>query len=153
MELWSILWVAIPVGIGCILGYAFRDYDTTLDTNIVDKLKELSKYIANAGGSIKMATDFDPRFFDDERVKKSFERALRRGVKVQLLTDMEPPEWYKNKDGIEIKRVERLQYRFWVIGNGCVRMEKENGIGVIFKDLPKLAEIYGNEFDILWMAN
>jgi hypothetical protein len=31
-------------------------------------------------------------------------------------------------------------------------MEKENGIGVIFKDFPKLAEIYGNEFDILWMA-
>ena len=163
MEFWSILWIAVPVGVGCILGYVFRDYDTTLDKNITDKLKELPKYIANAGGSIKIATDFDPKFFDDERVKKSFERALERGVKIQFLTDMEPPEWYKNKKGIEIKRVERLRRHFWVVGNGCVRLERphkpwefgkrKEDIGVIYKDFPKLAEIYSNEFDALWRTN
>jgi hypothetical protein len=147
---------------GSILGYLLRDHDSMLDKDILDKVEEIPNFIESAGEKIKIATDFDKRFFGNERVIESFKKALEKGVKVQILTEGNPLKEYEEmkKMGMKIKRVQRLPQHFMVLGIGAVRLEKphepgkfgrrKGDIGIIYKDCPKLAEACSEKFDQLW---
>jgi len=146
--------------VGAILAYYSKDHDVSFDKNITDKLNELPKIFESSHKTIKVATDFDPRFFDDERVKKSIGKALERGSKIMFLTEGKPPVWYTEQKKIEIKRVEKLPFHLMVIDDRHVRLERphepgrfgesKEDVALIFKDFPRLSKRYSQRFDELW---
>jgi hypothetical protein len=146
-----LVWIiSVLIGGGAI-GYIFRDYDMAY-SDLIHDTRNISNYIENAGGSIKIATDFESKFFEDENVKSSLEKALKRGVEIKFLTEKRAkiPEWYKNIRGIEIRYVEKLPNHFMVIGNGCVRLGKNKGM--IYKDFPTLVLLYNEDFNERWKS-
>jgi hypothetical protein len=136
--------------------------DIALDVNISDKLRELPPIFRNAQEIIKIATDFDPDFFDTEKVKVTIEEALERGVKIKVLSEREPPEWYINQGQIEIRRVDRLPYHLMIIDDCHIRTEhphepltfgkekEKDDVALIFKGFPETAQRYEGAFDRLW---
>jgi len=156
--------IGIGIGIAGGLFLAWRSWrnDIALDRKISDKLDELPPLYKNADTTIKIATDFDPQFFDDERVKCAIEKALENGAEVKFLTDQEVPTWYSNHAKIEIKRVGKLQRHIMVIDGHHTRLERPHppcrfgnrrfDIALIFKDFPQLAGKIEKEFDRWWMT-
>jgi len=157
--------IAVSVGVGAFVGiilgcYATR-YDIALDRNIDDKLRELPSIFRDAQHSVKIATDFDARFFDQEIVKNAIGSAISNEVKVQFLTEAEAPEWYQQQESIDIKRVQTLSQHVMTIDNHHVRLERRHpplefgnrgsDIALIFSDFPALGERCSQEFDKLWM--
>jgi sugar-specific transcriptional regulator TrmB len=134
--------------------------DIALDVNITDKLRELPPIFSAAQVMIKIATDFDSEFFDKQIVKDTIEEALEKGVKIKVLSEGEPPEWYKKQGQIEIRRVDSLPYHLMVIDDCHVRTErphkpfefgkKEDDVALIFKGFPETARRYEGTFDRLW---
>ena len=154
--------VAVGIVVGIVLARITNDYDVMLDKTISDKLSELPSIYAGAHKSIKIATDFDARFFDDQRVKGAIENAIKNGAKVMFLSEKEPLEWYKNKSGVDIKRVESLVRHTMIIDDHHVRLERshepltfgdeKDHIALIFKGFPQLGEQLNSEFDNLWAS-
>ena len=134
--------------------------DIALDVNMSDKLRELPPIFRNAQVTIKIATDFDPDFFNTEKVKVTIEGALERGVKIKVLSEREPPEWYINQGQIEIRRVDKLPYHLMVVDDCHIRTEhpheplefgeKIDDVALILKGFPETARRYEGAFDRLW---
>lgn len=155
--------VALVFGliIGIILSRDSDSYDIAIDRTIGDKLRELPPIFEEAQKTIKIATDFDSRFFREQKAKDAFSRAIANGAKVRFITECEPSDdWYKNNEGIQVKRVERLSRHIMVIDDAYIRLERphkpctfgdsKEDAALIFKDFPDLAQKYSNEFDVLW---
>ena len=134
---------------------------TSLDKKIGDKLKELPRLYERAQGTIKIATDFDSRFFDDKRVKSGISKAMENGAKVMFLSESKNiPSWYTGQKEIEIKHTKKLENHLMIIDDRHVRLEhtheplkfgdKAEDVAFIFKDFPKLAERCSQRFDVLW---
>lgn len=159
--------VGIGIGIGIAGGLflAWRSWrnDIALDRKISDKLDELPPLFEYAENAIKIATDFDPKFFEEEKVKCAIEKALENGAEVKFLTDEEIPTWYSNHAKIETKRVKKLQRHIMVVDDRHTRLERPHkpcrfgerrfDIALIFKDFPQLAGKIDREFDRLWMTS
>jgi hypothetical protein len=148
MEQISILVLVLGGITGWVLGHRFKDYYISLDEKIDDKLDEIPKLFEHARKCIKIATDFDKRFFDYPEVKRSIEAALLRGVKVRILCEGDPPEWYR-REGIEIKRVQKLPHHMMVIDERHARVESPHEplkfgerSALVFKDFPGIASYY-----------
>ncbi len=156
--------IIVSVGVGAVAGgilayYASRE-DIELDTSIKDKLRELPSVYRNAQVSIKVATDFDPLFFDKEIVKSAIRDARSNGATIQFLTEGEPPTWYQQQEGIEIKKVQTLSRHVMTIDDYHIRLErphtplqfgkKRGDIALIFHSFPLMGERYSQEFDQLW---
>jgi len=135
--------------------------DVVLDHNICDKLDELPPIFEQAKDAIKISTDFDPGFFDDTRVMNALGTAIAKGTRVAFLTDEEnPPQWYRDRSGIEIKQVKELKNHRMIIDDQHIRLEKphapntfgenKDDIALIFKNFPQLARRYSQEFDESW---
>ena len=160
MAIVMILVVGLGVIAGLILTRVSQNDDVTLDRTIDDKVRELPPIFKKARVSIKIATDFDERFFDKQEVKDSLEQAVRNGAKVKFLSEAEPISWYENRAGIEIKRVQRLEHHVMVVDNRHTRLERphkpssfgdsKGDVALIFKNFPKLGTTYNEEFDNLW---
>jgi len=160
MELIPILLISLGGVLGGILAYYSKDSDVSLDRNVGDKLNELPKIYERAREAIKVATDFDKRFFDDPRVKKGIEKAISNGAKVKFLCERDPPEWYEKQKGMKIKRVKKLPSHIMIIDDRHVRLERpheplnfgkaKEDVAFIFKDFPRLAKKYSERFDDLW---
>ena len=155
------------LGLGIIGGIALawhsKNYDIAFDRKITDKLEELPPLFERAEAAIELATDFDPRFFDEQIVKDSIKKAISNGAKVRVLTDGEINTWYNIKDKIQIKKVEKLSRHTMIIDSRHVRLERPHpkgtfgnrffDIALIFKDFPQLASKIGKEFDQLWTSS
>jgi len=160
----TVIAVSVGIGIGAVAGIVLAHYaskhDIELDTCIKDKVKELPSVFRDARVSLKIATDFDPLFFDEEIVKSAIRDARSNGATIQFLTEAEVPAWYQQQEGIEIKRVQTLKQHVMTIDDCHVRLErphmplkfgKEQGdIALIFHRFPLLGERYSQEFDKLW---
>ena len=157
--------IAISVGIGAIAGgifaYCSRRHDIELDASIDDKLKELPSIFSGARVSLKIATDFDSRFFEKEIVKNAISNAISNGAKIQILTEHEAPVWYQQQTNIEIKNIQALDRHVMTIDKRHVRLERSHpplefgktggDIALIFNNFPALGERYSQEFDTLWI--
>lgn len=145
---------------GALLALLPRDHDISLDRAMHDKLRELPLIFEGAQRTIKIATDFDPRFFEKQRVINAFEKALTNGAEIQFISEGDPPQWYKKKEGIEIKRVKRVSCHLMVVDDHNIRLEHPHEPGkfgadkldgaLIFKEFPLLGQRYSKEFDELW---
>lgn len=161
----SIVIVFLILGIvgGGVLTYLSKDSDIALDKSIYDKVRELPSIYARAHKSIKIATDFDSKFFDDQRVSGAIEKAIGNGAKVMFLSEGEPPAWYKNKSGVDIKQVKSLTRHTMIIDEYHVRLEQphekltfgghKGDIALILKGFPQLGERLSSEFDDLWASS
>lgn len=166
MVIITILSVGIGIVIGIVLAKKAERYDILLDTSISDKLNELPPIYAKAHRSIKIATDLDARFFNDQRVKEAIENAVGNGAKVMFLSEGEPPPWYKDKKDkgdIDIKLVEKLPRHTMVIDEYHSRVERphvpltfgghKDDVAILLKGFPKLGEQLSLEFDDLWASS
>lgn len=145
---------------GTLLALLPRDHDISLDKTIDDKLRELPSIFEGAQRTIKIATDFDPRFFEKQRVINAFEKALTNGAKVEFISEGDPPQWYREKEEIKIKRVKRVSCHLMVVDDHNIRLERPHepgkfgaeklDIALIFKEFPLLGQRYSKEFDELW---
>lgn len=145
---------------GAVLSLCREGDDIALDVNMSDKLRELPPIFRDAQVTIKIATDFDPEFFDTQTVKAAIEKALEKGVKIKVLSEGEPSEWYRNQGQIEIRGVDRLPYHLMVIDDCHIRTErphkplgfgeKIDDVALILKGFPETARRYEGAFDRLW---
>jgi uncharacterized protein YneF (UPF0154 family) len=154
--------IALIVGLilGIILSRDSDSYDIAIDRTIGDKLRELPPIFEGARGTIKIATDFDSKFFDKQKVKDAISKAIQNGARVQFITECKPADWYKSTQGIEIKKVDQLSRHIMVIDNDYIRLERphepckfgesKDDAALIFKDFPELAQKYSIGFDSLW---
>ena len=154
--------------LGGLLTYFAKDYDIALDTSVRSKLDELPDFYRHARKTIKIATDFDPRFFNDERVKDGIEKAIENGVRIKFLYEgkrlpSKLSEWYEKqavKNKIEIRRAEKLPSHLMVVDGCHLRLErphellkfgeKKGDVAFILRDFPALAGVYSQRFDDLW---
>lgn len=153
-------WVVVGLFLGVVLVRLPRDHDISLDKTIGDKLRELPPIFEGAQRTIKIATDFDPSFFEDQRVINAFEKALTNGVKVEFISEGDPPQWYRKKEEIKIKQVKRLSSHLMVVDDHNIRLERphppgkfgadKRDVALIFKEFPLLGQRYSEEFDELW---
>lgn len=173
--------IVVAAAIALPMAYFNRDVHTTLDKKIEDKLKELPKFCENAK-TIKIATDFDPRFFGKKEVVEAFKKAVEEGAEVKFITDVsrdELREAYGRLKGegkidfdfkeyeelekggkIKIKFVKKLNKHLWIFDDAIVRVESpharfkfgKEGIGLIFKNFPKFGRACSAEFDEAWRA-
>lgn len=161
MEVILLPLLGIGVIIGAVLALSSKNNDIEFDKSVPEKVRELPGLFEAARTSIKIATDFDTRFFDTEAVRNAIEKALGNGVKVQFICEAEPSAWYKDKDGIEIKRVEKVSPHVMMIDGLHIRLEtpheplqfgkrKEHG-ALVFRGFPALVTKYNQEFDTLWI--
>lgn len=151
----------VGIIVGGVLVRLSRDHDVSLDKTIGDKLRELPPIFERAQRTIKIATDFDPSFFENQKVINALEKALTNGAKVEFLSEGDPPQWYREKEEIEIKQVEKLSCHLMVIDDHDIRLERpheprkfgaaKHDVALIFKDFPLLGQKYSKEFDNLWM--
>lgn len=145
---------------GGVLVWLARDHDISLDKTIADKLRELPPIFEHAQSTIKIATDFDPSFFEKQKVINALEKALANGAKIEFLSEGDPPGWYSKKEEIEIKRVKKLSSHLMVIDDRNIRLERphkkgqfgadKHDVALIFKEFPLLGGKYSEEFDELW---
>jgi hypothetical protein len=155
--------VAVAGLLTAILHRYFIKDDILEDTSIRSMLGELPRLIRGARRSIKIATDFEPTFFDDERVRTAIAEALANKVQVEFLSERDPPEWYKEQQGIKIKQVKGLPYHLWVIDAHHVRFERPHGgrqfgteredIGLVLEGFPKLGSKHEERFEELWQTS
>lgn len=157
-----VIGVSVGVGIvaGVIMARCASKRNIELDTSIKDKLRELPDVFRGAQDSLKIATDFDPQFFDEDIVKSAIGDAISNGVTIQFLTEADAPIWYQEREGIQIKRVETLKHHVMTIDDHHVRLErphmplefgkKQGDTALIFHDFPLLSKKYSLEFDELW---
>lgn len=156
MEIATISLLVLGVIGGVALALLSRNSSIALDRNTRDKLKEMSSLFRQARKHIMIATDFDGRFFDTQRVKDSITEAVQNGAEVTFVAEAEPPEWYRGQQGIRIERVEKLPRHVMVIDDCCVRLERphtpltfgqgRSDVALIFKGFPALAQREGEEF-------
>lgn len=160
---WFIVVVACAATAAFLMSYFGRDVYSSLDKNIEDKLHELPKLCEHAR-TIKIATDFDIRFFGRKEVIDAFRRAAERGAEIKFITDAKtlPKEYMdlQSKGKMQIKFVERLNKHLWVIDDAIVRVEAPHEPGrfgegksraLILKNLPEFGKECGREFDEAWM--
>ena len=88
----------ILIGVALGIVYSKRYDDVSLDASIEDKIRELPNIFRHARGTIKIATDFDKRFFNHRGVKEAIKKAIEGDVEVMFLTDQIPPSWYVNQE-------------------------------------------------------
>jgi hypothetical protein len=160
MGLESWLVVGVTIAIGLILYQLTKDEDIALDKNMADKLRELPEIYGNAQKSIKIATDFDPKFFNDDKVKGVLKKAYDCKVEIKIITEGPIVEDYK--DIAEIKRIDKLNQHIMVIDGADVRLEKphcghcfgdnKKDIAFILKGFPDLGNKAEQVFDKLWLS-
>lgn len=154
----EILLLILPIIAGTILAYLIKDKDIVLDRSIEDKLNELPSIYRNAKKSIKIATDFDARFFGNEEVKNALKEAIEDEVEVKILHERPAPEGY---EGIGDKKpILLLKQHVMIIDGNVVRLEvphepckfgeKEEDFAFIYKGFPELASKAEETFDRLW---
>jgi len=150
--------IAVAVVIGVVAAYYVRNSDVAPDSNLKAMLHELPQFYENAHKSIRIATDFDARFFEDDRVKRTLSSAAGRGVDVRIITEGQPSEWY-GKQGFKMKEVERLARHVMIIDECHVRLEKphdpgqfgkEGDLGMLYRNFPILATKWSDLFDQAW---
>jgi hypothetical protein len=149
--------------IGAFIAYLFRNREIALDPE--ESINPLARIFAQATSAIKIATDFDPKFFNHEEVIKGLKRAIDNKVEIKILYEGEClPDglsgWYEKqaKQGnIEIRHLEKLPYHLMVIDNRHVRLPssyllglKKSNMGLVFKNSPTVAKSYNQRFDELW---
>jgi len=145
---------------GVVLVWLPKDHDVSLDKTIGDKIRELPPIFEDARRTIKIATDFDRSFFDNQTVINAFEKALTNGAKIEFISEGAPPKWYIEKEGIKIKQVKKLSSHLMIVDAHNVRLEQPHepgkfgvdkpGVALIFKEFPLLGQKYSEEFDELW---
>jgi hypothetical protein len=156
LEAWLV--VGITIVFALILYQLRKDEDIALDKNMADKLRELPEIYGNAQKSIKIATDFDPRFFNDSKVKETLKKAHNCKVEIRILTEGSILKEYE--DIAEIKKIEKLNQHIMVIDGVDVRLEKphcgrcfgddKKDIAFILKGFPDLGSKAEKVFDELW---
>jgi len=157
--------LAIVVGavLGVVYIYLKRNDDISLDTSIKDKIRELPAIFEHARETIKIATDFDKRFFNDTRVKKGIKKAIEKGVEIKFLTDQDPPKWYvrqAEKEKLKIKRIRKLPSHWLVVDDRHLRLERPHeplkfghrpeDFAYILKNFPRLGKECSQKFDEFW---
>lgn len=160
MAIVMILVVGLGVIAGLILTRVSQNDDVTLDRTIDDKVRELPPIFKKARASVRIATDFDERFFGRQEVKDSLEQAVINGAKVMFLSEAKPISWYEGREGIEIKRVQKLEHHVMVVDGRHTRLERphkpssfgkgKGDVALIFKNFPELGTTYNEEFHSLW---
>lgn len=166
----TVIFLIIAVGLvaGIILATKIKFQDTSMDSSIADKIKELPKVFESAKTSINIATDFDKGFFTNSKVKKALENAVNNGVMVRILTEGNPTDWFKRKENLAnmtIKKVKELPRHLMVIDSRHFRLEAKHELGrfgklsssgksqdkaMLFLDFPIAGKRYDKEFDRLW---
>lgn len=161
----DILFLSFIVGgvLGIVLTYVGRNKDVCLDVNIRDKIRELPQIFERAQRTIKIATDFDKRFFDTKEVKGAIKEAVEKGMKVRFISEGDPPRWYENQrksKKLEIKRVRKLSGHVMIIDSRHIRIERphpsgefgdrKEDVAFIIKDSPKFCREYDQKFDEIW---
>lgn len=145
---------------GLIISQLTKDEDISLDRNMKDKLKELPSIYKKARKSIKIATDFDERFFGDKRVREALKTASECGVEIKIISERPILEDYK---GIgEIRKIDQLAQHIMIIDGATLRIEKphicqdfgkKKDIAFILKGFPKLGLKAEKVFDNLWSTS
>lgn len=153
-----ILVLAASAIIGIIVAYFVRDSDVALDHSLGQMIDELPEFLANAHSNIRIATDFDSRFFDNDRVKKAFATAIGHRVDVKIITEKPPLEWYA-KAKIKTKMTDKLARHVMIMDGLHVRVEKRHeplkfgrrgDSGLLYRNFPALAGRWAAVFDKAW---
>ena len=157
-----VLPIAVGVIVGIVLSLRSNSDDVAFDKTITHQLAELPALIAAAHEAVAMTTDFEPRFFNNQAVKASFEAAIENGASVRFITDRTPSEWYEKTQGIEIKRVSKVANHVAIIDERHIRLEKPHGphefgdghddLGLVFLDFPELGKRHAKEFERVWTS-
>jgi hypothetical protein len=160
MGLESWLVVGITIIVALIIYQLTKDEDIALDKNMADKLKELPEIYSGAQKNIKIATDFDPKFFGEDKVKEVLKKASESKVEIKIITEGPIIEDYK--DIAEIKKIGKLNQHIMIIDGIDIRLEKphyghcfgsdKKDIAFILKGFPDLGKKAEKVFDELWRS-